>query len=138
MYIKWIRRGLVMLLVVVSSVTVYLVVDTVTARADNDGAARNPANYALVQNHFEYSSSPYVLTLQFKGKPINTNTVEWRVLSSPAGVTSANIIRADGQNEFSFSGLAPQTSYTFIIVATVMQANNPVASVQLTVSIFSI
>ena len=136
LHLRWIRRGLVLLLVIVSSVTVFLVWDTVSAQAGGGSEARrNEANYALVQDSFEFRNTPYILTLHFRGAAITANTVEWHVVGLPSGVSFASINRINGQNVFSFAGLAPQPEHSFNIMATVMEAGSPVVSVQLVVSI---
>jgi hypothetical protein len=135
MYIKWIRRGLVLCLIAVSSVTVFLVVDTVSAQASSNRRFDNPANYSLVQDVFEFRSSPHILTLQFRGEPITRNIVEWHVVGVPAGVASASVTRVDGENVFRFAGMAPQPQHMFNVVATVMEADRPIITIQLTVLI---
>jgi len=136
MHIKWIRTGLVLMLVAVSGATAFMLVDSVVAQAQAGQSPGNPLNYTLVQDRFEFSDSPYILTLQFRGTPITTNAVEWHVGSLPIGVHLAEIKRRNGQNEFAFQGVAPASEYTFNIYATVMQANKQLAFVQLTVAIY--
>ena len=135
MYIKWIRRGLVLLMVAVSAVTVFLVWDTVEARAYGGGPSGNTGNYSLVQDRFEFNGSSYLLTLQYKGSPIHANIVDWQVVGLSPGVMSASINRINGQNVFTFNSHTSRPEYSFRILATVMQANMPLASVQLAVVI---
>jgi len=126
-----------MLLVVVSGVTVFWVADGISAQASSGRSPGNSGNYRLVQNVFAHGSSPHVLTLQFRGTSITTNTVDWRIVDSPVGVTHASITRVNGQNILSFSGAMPQPSHTFNILAVVNEANRHVASVQLTVMVYN-
>jgi hypothetical protein len=136
MHIKWIRTGLVLMLVVISGATAFMLVDTVVAQAQAGQSPGNPWNYTLVQDRFEFNNdSPYILTLQFRGNPILTNTVEWRVAQMPDGVTSASIRRINGQNVLRFTGHVPTSAYSFNIVANVMQDGRQLASVQLVVSV---
>ena len=125
------------MLVVVSGVTVFLIADTVSAQTGGGGAAVNPRNYTLVQDSFEFRDSPYILTLQFRGAPIVTNTVGWHVSGLPSGVISATVKRVNGQNVLEFIGSAPRPEHAINIVATVMQADRQLASVQFTVSILA-
>jgi hypothetical protein len=121
------------MLVAVMLATVVMIADTVVAQASSGGAAGNSANYSLAQNRFELNSG-YILTLQFRGTPV-TNVVQWHVVKTPSGVVSANINRVNGQNVFSFTGLAPAPEHTFNIIAVVMEGNTEVATIHLTVSI---
>jgi len=136
MNIKWIRRGLIILLVVVASTTVYMIADGVSVQAASGRTTGNPSNYRLVQDRFELGDLPYVLTLQFRGTPITTNTVEWYMVSSSSGVMSASITRINGENVLRFTEFGQQQEHTFNILADVMEANSVVASVQLTVVVF--
>ena len=126
----------VALLICVMCVGVSFVFDPVRAEARNQASRFNTSNYALVQSVFEYSDSPFVLTLGFRGAPL-ISVVHWQVGSLPEGVWDVSITRVNGQDRLAYVGMPPQTEYVFNITAVVMEADQPLVTVPLVVRIYN-